>query len=72
MCQGKPFHKLGCPILTRDTGAVALFLGAVTVCLVIWAMVGGPVGNITLGVALTVFFAGYWFLSSRRARARRP
>jgi hypothetical protein len=71
-CGGKRFHKLGCPILTRDTGAVALLLGAVTIGLVIWERMGGPPGNVALGSALTLFFAGYWYLSSRRARAQRP
>ena len=67
-CGGKPVHKLGGRMLTQETGAMALLFGSVTLCLVLWSVAGGPVASIPLGVALTVFFAGYWFLSSRRGR----
>lgn len=69
-CGYKPLHKLGCPVLTKVAATVTVFFGAVTAALVVWAVLGGPVGNIALGLVLTAFFAGYWYASSRRAAAR--
>lgn len=67
VCGGAPFRCLGCPILNRITFRVAVFFGAVTVVLTVsWAL-GGPVGNVALGLLLAAFFAGYSLISRRRA-----
>lgn len=71
VCGGAPFHRLGCPFLNRITLGFALFFGAVTVALTVsWAL-GGPVGNVALGLMLTAFFAGYSLISRRRASLER-
>lgn len=73
-CGGAPFHRLGCRFLNRITFGTAAFFGAVTVVLIVMWLLGGPVGNVALGLVLAAFFAGYSFLSRRRTEidGRRP
>jgi hypothetical protein len=66
VCGGAPFHRLGCPFLNRITFGVAVFFGAVTLALAVSWLLGGPVGNVALGLLLTAFFAGYSLVSRRR------
>jgi hypothetical protein len=69
VCRGKPFHRLGCPLLTKIATGTAIFFGIVTaVLLVVW-LAGGPRGNVLLGAVLTALFAAYGMLS--RARTSR-